>query len=66
MMMTNLEPRQFSGRNCWITWTDECGHLRNKVVKVESLQYVPLYGVYVLNDAIDALSDRKTQVPLFE
>ncbi len=64
--MSTPESRQFAGRNCWITWTDELGLVHNRVVKVETLQYVPQYGVYVLNNDADALLSRKAQIPLFE
>lgn len=52
-LMSISEAQQFVGRNCWVSWTDRSGQKHDKVLRVEDLQYVPLYGAYIIGDTDD-------------
>lgn len=56
------EARQFVGRNCWVSWTDRTGRAHTKVLKVEDLQFVPLYGAYIIGDTEEVRLDKVTQI----
>jgi hypothetical protein len=56
------EARQYVGRNCWVSWTDRTGRAHTKVLKVEDLQFVPLYGAYIIGDSEEVLLDKVTQI----
>ena len=56
------EARQFVGRNCWVSWTDRWGRAHSKVLRVEELQFVPLYGAYIIGDSEEVRLDKVTQI----
>jgi len=56
------EAKQYIGRDCWVSWTDRLGQEHNKVLKVEDLQYLPLYGAYLIGDHEEVRLDKVTQI----
>jgi len=62
MEMRIPEARQFVGRDCWVSWTDRLGQQHNKVLKVEDLQFLPLYGAYIIGDHEEVRLDKVTQI----
>lgn len=60
--MTIPEAKAYVGRNCWISWKDRLGEQHSKVLQVEELQFVPLYGAYLISDTEELQLDRVTQI----
>lgn len=60
--MTIPEAREYVGKSCWVSWTDRLGQEHSKVVQVEDLQFVPLYGAYLIGDTEEVLLDKVTQI----
>ncbi|HUV04537.1 MAG TPA: hypothetical protein VMX94_05465 [Armatimonadota bacterium] len=60
--MTIPEAKAYVGRSCWISWTDRLGREHSKVLQVENLQFVPLYGAYLIGDTEEVRLDKVTQI----
>ena len=60
--MTIPEAKQYVGRNCWVSWTDRHGHEHSKVLRVEDLQFRPLYGAYIIGDTEEVRLDKVTEI----
>ena len=56
------EARQFVGRDCWVSWTDRLGQQQSKVLRVEELQFLPLYGAYIIGEHEEVRLDKVTQI----
>lgn len=56
------EAKQYVGRSCWISWTDRLGQEHSKILRVEDLQFVPLYGAYIISDEEEVRLDKVTQI----
>ena len=64
--MTIPEAKQYVGRNCWVTWTDGLGQEHSKVLHVEDLQFVPLYGAYIVSNAEEVRLEKVSQIRALE
>lgn len=60
--MTIPEAKQYVGKNCWVSWTDRLGQEHNKVLQVEDLQFVPLYGAYIIGDTEEVRLEKVTTI----
>lgn len=60
--MTIGDARKYVGRNCWISWTDRTGQEHGKLLQVEDLQYVPMYGTYLYTDSEELNLDKITEI----
>lgn len=56
------EAKQFVGRECQVSWTDRLGQEHSKVLRVEDLQFVPLYGAYIIGDTEEVRLDKVTRI----
>lgn len=56
------EAKQFVGRECRVSWTDRLGQEHSKVLRVEDLQFVPLYGAYIIGDTEEVRLDKVTRI----
>jgi len=60
--MTISEAKQYIGRHCWLRWSDRQGRERTKVLHVRDLQFIPLYGAYIIGDTEEVRLDRVTRI----
>ena len=60
--MTIPEAKEYVGRNCWISWTDRTGQSHSKVLQVEDLQFLPMYGAYLVGDTEEVRLDKVTKI----
>ena len=60
--MTIPEAKQYVGKNCWVSWTDRLGEEHSKVLQVEDLQFLPLYGAYIIGDTEEVRLEKVTAI----
>jgi hypothetical protein len=60
--MTITEAKQYVGRNCWISWTDRTGQEHGKLLQIEDLQFVPLYGTYLIAETEELRLEKVTDI----
>jgi len=56
------EAKQFVGKECRVSWTDRLGQEHSKVLRVEELQFMPLYGAYIIGDTEEVRLDKVTRI----
>jgi hypothetical protein len=56
--MTIPDARQFVGRSCSVTYRDRLGVQHNRVLTIQDLAFVPLYGAYLVGDIEEVCLDR--------
>ena len=62
MTLSIPEIRQLVGRSCAVTWTDRLGNEQNKVLQINDVSFVPLYGAYLVGDIEDVSLERVTGI----
>jgi len=60
--MTIPEAKPYVGKNCWVKWTDRTGQAHGKVLRVEDLRFVPLYGTYIIGDTEEVRLEKVTEI----
>lgn len=60
--MSIPEVRQFVGKTCHIRWSDRMDQQHTRTMFVEDLQFVPLYGMYIIGEHDEILLDRVAEI----
>ncbi len=60
------EAKQYLGRQCTVTFKDRRGDEITKNLHVHDVQFVPLYGAYLIGDIEDVCLDRVTSISALE
>ena len=60
------EAKQYLGRHCAVTFRDRRGDELTKNLHVHDVQFVPLYGAYLIGDIEDVCLDRVTSIDSLE
>ena len=60
------EAKRYLGRNCSVTFRDRRGDEITKNLHVHDVQFVPLYGAYLIGDIEDVCLDRVTNISSLE
>ncbi|MDO8683066.1 MAG: hypothetical protein Q7N50_06260 [Armatimonadota bacterium] len=60
------DAKQYIGRNCNVTYKDRMGNIRNAILHIHDLSFVPLYGAYLVGDIEDVCLDRVTAIKLID
>lgn len=60
------EAKQYLGQNCAVTFRDRRGDEITKNLHVHDVQFVPLYGAYLIGDIEDVCLDRVTGISSLE
>lgn len=60
------EAKQYLGRQCTVTFKDRRGDEITKNLRVHDVQFVPLYGAYLIGDIEDVCLDRVTSISALE
>jgi hypothetical protein len=60
------EAKQYLGRHCEVTFRDRRGDEITKNLHVHDVQFVPLYGAYLIGDIEDVCLDRVTSISALE
>lgn len=56
------EMKQYVGQDCSVTYRDRRGDEITKSLRVHDIQFVPLYGAYLIGDIEDVCLDRVTSI----
>lgn len=56
------EAKQYFGQNCSVTFRDRRGDEVTKNIYLHDIQFVPLYGAYLIGDIEDVCLDRVTNI----
>ncbi|NLN77025.1 MAG: hypothetical protein GX139_12065 [Armatimonadetes bacterium] len=64
--MVIAEAKQFLGRHCAVTFRDKRGDEITKNLHLQDVQFVPLYGAYLIGDIEDVCLDRVTSISSLE
>ena len=56
------QAREYVGCNCSVTWMDFTGAEQTTVIKVHNLQFVPLYGAYLVGDSEELNLEKVTSI----
>ena len=60
--MTMPEAKRYVGKNCCIWWTDRLGREHSRVLQVEAVKFVPLYGTYIICETEEVRLDKVSQI----
>lgn len=64
--MKIVDAKQYLGRHCAVTFHDRSGEEVTKNLHVHDVQFVPLYGAYLIGDIEDVCLDRVTSINTLE
>ncbi len=56
------EAKQYLGRNCAVTFRNRHGEEVTKNLRIHDVEFVPLYGAYLIGDLEDVCLDRVTTI----
>jgi hypothetical protein len=56
------EAKQYLGRHCSVTFRNRLGDEITKHLRVHNIEFVPLYGAYLIGDIEDVCLDRITNI----
>jgi hypothetical protein len=60
--MSINEAKKYMGQHCSVTFMDRHGDAITKNLHVHDIQYVPMYGAYLIGDIEDVSLDRVTNI----
>ncbi len=60
------EAKRYLGQNCSVTFRDRRGEEVTKNLHLHDVQFVPLYGAYLIGDVEDVCLDRVTSISALE
>ena len=60
--MSIVDAKQYVGKKCAVTYKDRLGNMHNRVLQIQDLTFVPLYGAYLVGDIEDVNLDRVTLI----
>lgn len=60
------EAKRYLGRDCTVTFRDRHGDEITKNLHLHDVQFVPLYGAYLIGDIEDVCLDRVTSISTLE
>ncbi|NLN78282.1 MAG: hypothetical protein GX141_05140 [Armatimonadetes bacterium] len=60
--MVIAEAKRYLGRHCSVTFRDRRGDEVTKTLHLHDVQFVPLYGAYLIGDIEDVCLDRVTNI----
>ena len=60
------EARQYLGRHCAVTYRDRQGDEVIRKLRIHDIEFVPLYGAYLIGDLEDVCLDRVTGIDALE
>lgn len=64
--MTIPDAQKFIGRSCAVTWRDRTGGEHYKVLRIQELSFIPLYGTYLVGDLEDVHLEKVTNIQPLE
>ena len=56
------EAKQYLGRQCAVTFRNRHGKEITKNLRIDDVEFVPLYGAYLIGDLEDVCLDRVTTI----
>ena len=56
------EAKQYLGRQCAVTFRNRHGEEITKKLRIHDVEFVPLYGAYLIGDLEDVCLDRVTTI----
>lgn len=60
------EAKEFLGRHCSVTYRNRHGDEITQNLRVEDVQFVPLYGAYLIGDIEDISLDKVTSINVLD
>lgn len=64
--MVIAEAKKYLGRHCAVTFRNRRGDEITKTLHLQDVQFVPLYGPYLIGDIEDVSLDRVTSISSLE
>ena len=52
------DAKKYVGKSCNVTFKDRLGKMHNKVLRIQDLTFVPLYGAFLVGDIEDVCLDK--------
>ena len=60
--MSIPEAKRYVGKKCWLTWTDRFGQWHGKVLRVQAVRFLSMYGSYIIGDGEEIRLERVAEI----